>query len=62
MDRVLVCGKDLSNAGYQPGPLYVLLLQMIMRGRRDNVIVDDTKQAELQYLLSKGLIPFKLIK
>ena len=62
MDRVLVCGKDLSNAGYLPGPLYMLLLQMIMKSRRDNVIVSDTKQAELQYLLSKGLIPYKIIK
>jgi len=62
MNRVLICGKDLYNAGYKEGPLYLMLMQVVLKGRIDNAIKSDTKQAELQYLWSKGILPINIVK
>jgi len=54
-NRVRIDGRDLYNAGYTIEPLYILILQLLKDARKQHLIGADTKLAELQYLMTRGI-------
>lgn len=62
MNKVRINGRDLKNAGYRPGPQYIVLLNIIKEARENQLILNDGKDVELNYLRSKGLYPLHVFK